>query len=93
MRSIFTFKYTIKIIIRQPIDKQFKSVIMKTKKVICMKKERYFGLHFDFHAGNTAEIGTGRLAFVLFDDSGTIIDAIEYEIDRPQRKAAKVDIK
>lgn len=44
-------------------------------------------------AGNTAEIGTGRLAFVLFDDSGTIIDAIEYEIDRPQRKAAKVDIK
>lgn len=44
-------------------------------------------------AGNTAEIGAGKLMFVLFDDSGTIIDAMEYEINRPQRKAAKVDIK
>ncbi len=43
--------------------------------------------------GNTAETGKDRLMFVLFDDSGTIIDAIEYEIDLPQRIAAKVEIK
>ena len=30
---------------------------MKAKKVIFMKHERYFGLHFDFHANNTTEIG------------------------------------
>lgn len=43
--------------------------------------------------GNTAEIGKNKLMFVLFDDNGTIVDAMEYVIDRPQRKAAKVDIK
>ena len=43
--------------------------------------------------GNTAEIGKNKLMFVLFDDDGTIIDAMEYQIDLPQRKAAKVEIK
>lgn len=43
--------------------------------------------------GNTAEIGKNKLMFVLFDENGTIFDAMEYEVDLPQRKAAKVDIK
>ncbi len=43
--------------------------------------------------GNTAEVSGQKLMIVLFDKNGVIFDAIEYEIDRPQRVAAKVEIK
>ncbi len=42
--------------------------------------------------GNTAEVGKNKLMFVLFDEDGIITDTIEYEVDQPQRKAAKVEI-
>lgn len=43
--------------------------------------------------GNTAEIGSEKLMFVLFDENGTIFDAMEYRINQAKRKAAKVEIK
>ena len=46
MRFIFTFKYTIKIIIRQPIDNQFKRVIMKAKKGDFYEARTLFWLAF-----------------------------------------------
>lgn len=43
-------------------------------------------------AGNTVEIGAGKIMFVFFDMNGEIYDTMEFNVDQPQRNAAKVEI-
>lgn len=43
--------------------------------------------------GVTVEIGAGRIMFVFFDMNGEIYDTMEFNVDQPQRTAAKVQPK
>lgn len=43
--------------------------------------------------GDTVQAGIGKVVFVLFDENGEIFDTMEYKVNRPQRSAAKVQLK